>query len=264
MIVGGGANVAVQIGDDGVVVVDSGSAAQSGKVLAAIRQLAGDKEIRWIINTTSQPDHTGGNEAFAKAGRTVNGNLAAVVSHENVSANMIKAKVPDASRPYNTYFEEFRDFPFNGEPVVLYHDEATTTDGGSIVFFRRSDVIAAGDVFSMTSYPEIDAANGGTVTGTIASLNRILDLAVPSKSLQEGGTFVIPGHGRLADEADVVLYRDMLVIVRDRIRDMAQKGMTLAQVRAARLVRDYEGRWGTTPGTDDFVEAAYRAAGGTR
>jgi cyclase len=260
MIVGAGANVAVQVGDDGVVVVDSGSAAQSGKVLAAIKQLAGDKEIRWIINTTSQPDHTGGNEAFAKAGRTVNGNLAAVVAHENVNANMIKAKVPDASRPYNTYFEEFRDFPFNGEPVILYHDEATTTDGGSIVFFRRSDVIAAGDVFSLTSYPEINAANGGTVTGTIAALNRILDLAVPSKSLQQGGTYIIPGHGRLADEADVVHYRDMLVIISDRIRDMANKGMTLAQVRAARPTLDYDGRFGSDTGpwtTAMFIETIY-------
>jgi glyoxylase-like metal-dependent hydrolase (beta-lactamase superfamily II) len=260
MIVGGGANVAVQVGDDGVVVVDSGSAAQSGKVLAAIRQLAGDKEIRWIINTTSQPDHTGGNEAFAKAGRTVNGNLAAVVGHENVNANMIKAKVPDASRPYNTYFEEFRDFPFNGEPVVLYHDEAATTDGSTMVFFRRSDVIVAGDVFSLTSYPEIDAANGGTVMGTIAALNRILDLAVPSKSLQEGGTYVIPGHGRLADEADVVLYRDMLVIISDRIRDMVGRGMTLPQVRAARPTLDYDGRFGSDTGawtTARFIETIY-------
>jgi glyoxylase-like metal-dependent hydrolase (beta-lactamase superfamily II) len=260
MIVGGGANVAVQVGDDGVVVVDSGSAAQSGKVLAAIRQLAGDREIRWIVNTTSQPDHTGGNEAFAKAGRTVNGNLAAVVAHENVNANMIKAKVPDASRPYNTYFEEFRDFPFNGEPVVLYHDDAATTDGNTIVFFRRSDVIVAGDVFSLTAFPEIDAANGGTVMGTIAALNRILDLAVPSKSLQEGGTYVIPGHGRLADEADVVLYRDMLVIISDRIRDMAGKGMTLPQVRAARPTLDYDGLYGSETGTwttARFIETIY-------
>jgi glyoxylase-like metal-dependent hydrolase (beta-lactamase superfamily II) len=260
MVVGGGANIAVQVADDGVLVVDSGTASQSDKVIAAIRQLAGDKEIRWIVNTTSQPDHVGGNEAFSKAGRTVNGNLAAVVAHENVNSNMIEAGVPDSGRPYNTYFEEFRDFPFNGEPVVLYHDEAATTDGNTVVLFRRSDVIAAGDVFSMTTYPEIDAANGGTITGTIAALNHILELTVPSKSLQEGGTYVIPGHGRLADEADVVMYRDMLVIVSDRIRDMVGRGMTLAQVRAARPTLDYDGRFGSDTGpwtTAMFVETVY-------
>lgn len=260
MIVGGGANIAVQVGDDGVVVVDSGVAAQSGKVLAAIKELAGNREIRWIINTTSHADHIGGNEALSKAGRTVNGNLAAVVGHENVNANMIKAKVPDSARPYNTYFEEFRDFPFNGEPVVLYHDDAATTDGNTMVFFRRSDVIVAGDVFSMTSYPKINAADGGTVMGTIAALNHILDLAVPSKSLQQDGTFVIPGHGRLADEADVVLYRDMLVIISDRIRDMVEKKMTLPQVIAARPTLDYDGRFGADTGpwtTAMFIETIY-------
>jgi cyclase len=260
MIVGAGANVAVQVGEDGVLVVDTGSAAQSGKVLEAIRELAGGKEIRWIINTTSHPEHIGGNEALSKAGRTVNGNLAAVIGHENANANMIKAKVPDSARPYNTYFEEFRDFPFNGEPVVLYHDEATTTDGNTMVFFRRSDVIVAGDIFSMTSYPKIDAANGGTVMGTIAALNRILDMSVPSKSLQQDGTFVIPAHGRLADEADVVLYRDMLVIISDRIRDMVEKKMTLQQVMAARPTLDYDGRYGASTGpwtTAMFIETIY-------
>jgi cyclase len=260
MIVGAGSNIVVQVADDGVLIVDSGSAAQSGKALAAIKELAGAREIRWIVNTTSRADHIAGNEAFAKAGRTVNGNLAGVIGHENANANMIKAGVPDAARPYNTYFEEFRDFPFNGEPIVLYHDDAATTDGNTVVFFRRSDVIAAGDVFSMTSYPEIDAANGGTVMGTIAALNRMLELAVPSKSLQEGGTYIVPGHGRLADEADLVLYRDMLVIISDRIRDMVGKGMTLEQVKAAKPTLDYDGRFGSDAGawtTAMFIESLY-------
>jgi cyclase len=259
MIVGAGANIAVQVGDDGVVVVDTGNGQLTDKVLAAIKSLS-NKEIRWVINTEFDRDHAGGNEAISKAGRTVNGNPAAVVAHENAAARMAQAGVPDNGRPFNTYFERARDFPFNGEPVMIYHDEAAHTDGGSMVMFRRSDVIVAGDAFLTTTYPVIDAKYGGSVAGIIRSLNRILDLAVPSKFLQEGGTYVIPGHGRICDEADVVEYRDMVVIVSERIADMVKKGMTLAQVKAARPTLDYDARYGsdTGPWTPAmFVEAIY-------
>ena len=145
-------------------------------MLAAIKELAPDKEIRWIVNTAFRPDHTGGNEPISKAGRTVNGNIAAIVAHENAAARMIKAGVPDAARPFNTYFEATRDFPFNGEPV----DALSRRVGGrptpdTMVMFRRSDVIVAGDLFSTVSYPVIDLANGGSMQGTIDALNRILD-----------------------------------------------------------------------------------------
>jgi glyoxylase-like metal-dependent hydrolase (beta-lactamase superfamily II) len=261
MIVGAGANIAVQVGEDGVLVVDTGDAGTSDKVLAAIKELAPGKEIRWVVNTGMNASHTGGNEAISKAGRTVNGNIAAIVAHENAAARMIKANVPDAARPFNTYFEGNRDFPFNGEPVLLFHDEATADDTGTVVMFRRSDVIAAGDLFRTDSYPVVDLANGGSIDGTIAGLNRILDLAVPSKMLEEAGTYVIPGHGRISDQNDVLMYRDMLVIVRDRIRSMVEKKMTLEQVRAARPTLDYDGRYGTDTGpwtTAMFIEAIYR------
>jgi len=259
MIVGAGSNIAVQVGDDGVVVVDTGNGQLSDKVIAAIKALS-NKEIRWVINTEFDRDHAGGNEAISKAGRTVNGNPAAVVAHENAAARMAQAGVPDNGRPFNTYFEPARDFPFNGEPVMIYHDDAAHTDGGSMVMFRRSDVIVAGDAFLTTTYPVIDAKNGGSVAGIIRSLNRILDLAVPSKFLQEGGTYVIPGHGRIADEADVVEYRDMVVIVSERIANMVKKGMTLEQVTAARPTIDYDLRYGADSGpwtTAMFVEAIY-------
>ena len=271
MIVGAGANIAVQVGEDGVLVVDPGAAGTSDKVLAAIRPLAPGKEIRWVVNTTWRPDHTGGNEPVSKAGRTVNGNSAAIVAHENTNPIMIKAGVPDAARPYNTYFEERRDFPFNGEPVILYHPAAAVDNSETMVMFRRSDVIVTGDTFDMTSFPRIDSANGGSVQGTIDALNLLLDLAVPSKSLQEGGTFLIPGHGRIADEHDLVVYRDMVVIVRDRVRALLAKKLSLEQVKAARPALDYEGRYGSDTGawtTAMFVEAIYRelsaeAASGT-
>jgi glyoxylase-like metal-dependent hydrolase (beta-lactamase superfamily II) len=174
---------------------------------------------------------------------------------------MVKANVPDTARPFNTYFEGARDFPFNGEPVVLFHDDATSDDTGTVVMFRRSDVIAAGDLFRTDNYPVVDLANGGSIDGTIAGLNHILDLTVPSKMLAEGGTYVIPGHGRISDEHDVAMYRDMLVIIRDRIQDMVNRKMTLEQVKAARPTLDYDGRYGTDTGpwtTAMFIEAIYR------
>jgi len=261
MIVGAGANIAVQVGEDGVLVVDTGGAGTSDKVLAAIRPLAPGKEIRWVVNTTWRPDHTGGNEPVSKAGRTVNGNSAAIVAHENANPVMIKAGVPDAARPYNTYFEERRDFPFNGEPVILYHPRSAVDDSETMVMFRRSDVIVTGDTFDMASFPRIDRGNGGSVQGTIDALNLLLDLTVPSKSLQEGGTYIIPGHGRIADEHDLVVYRDMVVIVRDRVRALLAKKMSLEQMKAARPALDYEGRYGSDTGpwtTAAFVEAIYR------
>ena len=261
MIVGAGANIAVQVGQDGVLVVDAGSTGTSEKVLAAIKGIAPDKEIRWMVNTTFRPDHTGGNEAISKAGRTVNGNTADIIAHENVAARMIKAGVPDSSRPFKTYFEENRDFPFNNEPVLIFHPASANTDMESIVMFRRSDVIAAGDVYRTDSFPLVDPDSGGTTQGVIDALNYILAQAVPSKNLEEGGTYVIPGHGYISDEHDVVMYRDMMVIIRDRIKDMVDKKMTLEQVKAARPALDYEGRYGAETGpwtTAMFIEGIYK------
>jgi glyoxylase-like metal-dependent hydrolase (beta-lactamase superfamily II) len=150
---------------------------------------------------------------------------------------------------------------FNGEAVQMLHQPNAHSDGDVLVYFRRSDVIVAGDVYVNTTFPVFNLQHGGSFAGIIASLNRIIELTVP-KDKQEGGTFVVPGHGRLADEADVVEYRDMATIVRDRVQDAIAKGMTLDQVKSARLLRDYEGRYGATAGgwtTDAFLDAAYRS-----
>jgi cyclase len=259
MLVGGGGNIAVQVGDDGVLVVDTGIAATSEKVIAAIRRLS-DGPIRWIVNTNGDPDHTGGNTAISHAGRTVNGNSAAIHAHEDVLTRMDKAGVPQSSWPLNTYYEPSKDFFFNGEAIFLKHAPAAHTGGDTIVYFRHSDVIVAGDVFMTTTYPVIDTKNGGSVEGLIDGMNHILDVAVP-KRLQEGGTYVIPGHGRVSDEADVLEYRDMLVIVRDRIQDLIKKGRTLEQIKAARPTLDYDPRYAAASGpwtTAMFIEAVYQ------
>ena len=253
MLVGAGANVAVQIGDEGVVVVDTGTTPTREKVLAAIRQLS-TKPIRWIVNTHADPDHTGGNETISQAGMTVNGNPAAIVAHERVLARMSDAGRPSTEWPLNTFFEETRDFYFNGEAIFLYHFPGGHTDGDVFVYFRGSDVLVAGDIFLTTTYPVIDVKAGGGVDGFITSLNKMLDIAVP-KYLQEGGTYVIPGHGRVGDEADILEYRDMIVIIRDRIQDMVKRGMTIDQVKAAQPTLDYDPRYGDPTA---FTEAVYR------
>jgi len=259
MLIGADANVAVQIGEEGILVVDTGGAATRDAVLAAIRTLS-DKPIRWIVNTHADVDHTGGNETISQAGMTVNGNPAAIIAHERVLTRMSEEDRPITEWPLNTFFESQRDFSFNGEAIFLYHVPDAHTDGDVIVYFRGSDVLVAGDLFVTTTYPVIDRDSGGGVQGFIDGLNLMLDIAVP-RYLQEGGTYVIPGHGRLGDEADIVEYRDMVVIIRDRVRDMIDRGMTPEQVLAARPSLDYDTRYGSGRGewtTRMFVEAVYR------
>jgi cyclase len=264
MLVGTGGNIAVQIGDEGVLVVDTGVASMSDKILAAIKKLS-DKPIRYIINTNFDPDHTGGNEAISKAGSTTRGGPADVLAHENVLNRMSapagkESPTPTAAWPTDTYFPEEKDIFFNEEAVMMYHDPAAHTDGDTMVFFRRSDVVVAGDIFVTTSYPVIELQNGGSVQGVINGLNRILDITVP-KHEQEGGTYVIPGHGHVCDESEVLEYRDMVTIVKERIEDMARRGMTVDQVKAAKPTLDYDLHYGADTGpwtTAMFIEAVYR------
>jgi cyclase len=273
MLVGAGGNIAVQVGKDGILLVDTGLAASADKVLAAVKEISNKGTIRYIVNTHFHADHTGANDKVAAAGSAiVGGNFAGqvggasganIVAHENTMNAMSAQKpaLPFASMPTDTYFTNSKDLYFNGEAVQLFHIPNAHTDGDTIVFFRRSDVIAAGDIFTPGNYPIIDLAHGGNVQGVVAGLNRIIDLTVPADK-QEGGTFVIPGHGRLCDEADVVEYRDMLTIIRDRFQDMIKKGMTLEQVKAAKPTRDYDPLYGATTGfwtTDMFVEAVYKS-----
>jgi glyoxylase-like metal-dependent hydrolase (beta-lactamase superfamily II) len=263
LLASGAGNVTAQIGDDGVLLVDTGTAPMAQKLFAAIRTLS-SKPIHTIINTHLHSDHTGGNQALVKLGAG-GPQPPRVMGHENTYNRMMAAAIeantntPAAALPMNAYFTPTRDFFLNGEAIVLHHVSAHT-DGDTLVHFRGSDVVSVGDAFNPDLYPVIDVANGGTVNGTIAALNHVLEITVPAK-YQEGGTYVVPGHGRICDEAEVVEYRDMVTIVRDRIADMAKKGLTLEQVKAAKPSRDYDGDYGATSGrwtTDMFIEAVYR------
>jgi cyclase len=267
MLVGEGGNTTVHVGDDGVLVVDTKLAAASDALLAAIREIS-DKPIRYVINTHWHVDHVGGNELIAKSGNVSGaiadaGEGAAVIAHENVLTRMSAGENPPpfAALPTVTLFTPRKDIYFNGEAVEILHQPAAHTDGDSMVFFRRSDVISTGDVFTTTGYPVIRPEDGGGIDGVIAALNRIIELTVPEEK-QEGGTLVIPGHGRLCDEADVVEYRDMVTIIRDRIKSMIDLGLSLRQAQAAKPTADYDGRYGATSGrwtTEQFVAAAYES-----
>ena len=274
-----------QIGSDGVLMVDTGSARMTDQILAAVKQLAKpitSRPLRFIVNTDFHPDHTGGNEKARAMGKTITGgnvagNIsdaaegAAIYAHENVLKRMsapsgAQAPTPTGAWPTDTYFGDAKELFFNGEALQLFHPKSAHTDADSIVFFRRSDVVLTGDIFTTTNYPVIDVQNGGSLNGVVDALNFILDITIPAEK-QEGGTMVIPGHGRLCDEADVVEYRDMVTIIRDRIQDMIKKGMSLEQVKAAKPTRDYDPLYGSTTGpwtTDMFVEAAYKSLSGKK
>jgi cyclase len=276
----------VQAGDDGIIFVDTSVASASQPLLQAAGTLT-TRPIRYVINTSADPDHVGGNESISSAGRnfaTPAPNTAGlggrqanagpqqrtagaqVYAHEGVLNRMSGATtsgrgaVPFGLWPSDTFFTAKKTLYFNGEPVELIHQPAAHTDGDVMVWFRKSDVVAAGDIYTPDRFPMIDLTRGGSTQGMLDALNRIIDITVPRFN-QQGGTLVVGGHGRIGNESDVVEYRDMLTIVRDRIALMVSKGATLAQVRAAGVVLDYDGIYGATSGpwtTEQFIAAVYQ------
>jgi glyoxylase-like metal-dependent hydrolase (beta-lactamase superfamily II) len=265
MLVGAGGNTTVQVGSEGVLLVDTQFAPLAPKLMAEIRKLS-PGPLRYIINTHMHPDHVGGNAAIAKLAGADPALPLKIIAHENVLNRLTETvpgqpRFPEEGLPIDEYATPTKNLHFNGEAIIIYHEPNAHTDGDSVVLFRGSDVISAGDIFTPGGYPFIDIDHGGSVQGEILALNHILQMTVPAKT-QEGGTYVIPGHGRICDDADVVEFRDMVVIVRDRVRDMIQKGMTLDQVKAARPTRDYDTEYVTSASfvtADRFVEAVYKS-----
>jgi len=281
LITGAGGNIGVQVGEDGVVVVDAGSAASASAVIAAIKRIT-PRPIRYVIDTGPDADHVGGNEALSKAGETLfpttriggqqrdfMGPVASILSTEGVLQRMTAASgtapaYPTAAWPTETFHYARKYMYMNGEAIEVLHQPAAHTDSDAFVFFRRSDVVVAGDVLDTRQFPVIDVERGGSIQGEIAALNRLSELAVPSGPIvsREAGTMVVPGHGRLYDQYDVIEYRDMVTIIRDRVRDLIAAGRSVEQVKAAGPAKGYAGRYGNEGGpwtTDRFVEAVYRS-----
>jgi len=274
VIFGAGGNVVMHVGAEGVILVDAGSEAMADQVIAEVRKITGDP-IRLIINTSADADHIGGNERIARAGVNLNPNAfnageraAGVLAHENV-LNRISAPTgqqaayPVGIWPTETYISRIKSMYLNDEGIQVIHQPAAHSDGDSIVFFRRADVVVTGDILDLRGFPVIDAAAGGTVQGELDALNGLLDLAIPAMPLiyKPGRTYLVPGHGRIADHAEVVEYRDMVTVIRDRIQSMADKGMTLEQIKAANPTQGYRARYGSDTGawtTDMFVEAVFK------
>ena len=284
LIAGAGGNIGVQTGNNGAVVVDSGAGANVQAVIAAIKKI-GPYPIRYLINTSGDADHVGGNAQVARSGETLlfnsagaiqgpltagdTANSAAIMAQENVLLRMSAqngqvAAYPSAAWPTEDFPGPRKYFFLNGEGIEVLHQPAAHTDGDSIVFFRRSDVIMAGDILDTTRFPVIDLANGGSIDGEIAALNRLVDMAISSIPIvaREDGTLIIAGHGRVCDQLDVVEYVDMITIIRDRISALIKAGKTLDQIKATNPTRGYTTRYGSNTGpwtTNQFVEAVYRS-----
>ena len=266
ILVGAGGNITFSIGKDGVLLVDAGTAPMSDRVIAAIQQFGRERNptgpilpVRYIINTAVDADHTGGNEKIAQSSlfKPLDGGEQ-IIAHDNILRRM--AEAPERAQPTHTYQTEQYKLNrfFNGEGVQVIHMPAAHTDGDSIVWFRFSDVISTGDIFT-DSYPVIDLQQGGSVNGVIDALNRVIDLIFPEFRAQ-GGTMLVPGHGRISDLTDIAYYRDMVTIVRDRVQDMIKRGMTLEQVKAARLTVDFDPVYDRPAGSSGkFVESVYRS-----
>jgi glyoxylase-like metal-dependent hydrolase (beta-lactamase superfamily II) len=274
VIFGAGANVTVHSGEDGMVVVDSGSTDMANPLLEAIKAIS-PRPIRVVINTSADADHVGGNAIVAAAGVglspdpfSTGGSQATVLAHENVLLRMsaptgADSPFPTRMWPNDTFTSRFRSMYVNDDAVQVIRQTGAHSDSDIMVLFRRADVMVTGDILDLRSFPVIDTSKGGSIHGELEALNRLLtEFVVPNmpQVLDPGRTLVVPGHGYISDYGEVVEYRDMVTVVRDIIQEMVNKGMTLQQVKDANPTRGYRGRFGKDTGpwtTDMFVEAIF-------
>ncbi len=276
MLYGGEVNVTVQIGQDSLVFVDSPRPEIIPAMMSMIREIS-DRPAHYLISTHLDAEHVAGNAIIATMGDRTGVVLSrpdesvaiggategvTILAHENLLNRfyLTEHDIPSLTVT-NTYYTRSKDFYENDEAVIVYHMQNAHTDGDSIVYFRDSDVISTGDIYTPGLYPDIDIERGGSINGLIDALNFILDIMVPGP-FAEGGTYVVPGHGRIGDEIDVVEYRNMVYIVRDRIMDLMDKGASLQEVLASEPTFDYDTEYGGHrggPSNTEYVSAIYES-----
>jgi glyoxylase-like metal-dependent hydrolase (beta-lactamase superfamily II) len=239
---GNGGHVVVSAGADGVVMIDDQFAPLTDRIMAAIRTITTD-EVRFLINTHVHPDHTGGNENIGRLGIPI-------MARDRVRVRMM-ASQPALALPVVTFSDDV-SLHLNGEDMEVIVLPPAHTDGDSYIYFRGSDVLAAGDVFRTVAFPVIDLANGGTLDGTIEALGIAVGLAGPN-------TRIVPGHGVVSTRADVMEFRDMVIAVKQRVAEMVARGMTYEQVAAADPTGPYNAKWGDP---ERFLTAVYAELGG--
>ena len=242
-IEGRGGNIGLFTGEDGVFLIDDQYAPLTDRIVAAIRDVS-DEPIRFLVNTHMHPDHTGGNENFGRMGTIIFG-------HDNVRSQMAAAGYAEEP-PLITYSEDV-SFHINGETVHVFKVPDAHTNGDSFIKFMGSNVVHTGDVYRTTTYPYIDVNNGGSYLGTIDALNMLL-------SVCDDDTKVIPGHGGVSNAEEVTAFRDMLVVIRDRVAEAIRNGMSLEEIQGAGLTAEYDERWagsGRIGGAASMLAAVY-------
>lgn len=250
---GVGGNIGVCMGKDGLFMIDDQFAPLGDKIKAALEKLGGSVP-KYLVNTHWHGDHTGGNEYFHDAG-------ALIIAHENVRkrkstdqlmrafGNNVPAS-PEAAWPKITFTDDM-SLHFNGEDILLVHVHNAHTDGDALVYFPKSNVIHLGDTYFQATYPFIDVSSGGTLDGMIRSANRVLFMI-------NDETVVIPGHGNLSNRTELIAYRDMLQTISNRMKQALAAGMSVEEIKAAKLTAEFNERWGQGwMEPDTFVDILY-------
>lgn len=262
-----GFNLVVCLGDDGLVVIDTGPEARAEEVLAAIRKVS-DAPIRYLVNTSAGRSSNGGNEVIAKAGKAFSigtlGATAPTIAHQNALLRMLAEpgqNHPAEAIPSEIFSRRVRSAHLNGQAIQAIWEPDAHTDGDIVVFMRRSDVIVTGAIFDSTGFPDIDLEHGGTIQGEINALNDILNnMAVGTTPLveQQGETLIIPARGPLSNKDDLVNYRDMVTIVRDRVQDGIGRRQSIAQIIAADPLQGFRNRYAESPeAAQRFIRSVY-------